>query len=619
MHADSEARRLKIALALILAFMAAEIVVALLASSLALLSDAAHMLTDAAALAMALFAARLAARPAGGAMTFGLGRAEIISANANGMTLLVLGLLIVYGAIRHLIAPIDVQGAPVLVVALVGIVVNLIATRVLGGHGHGRPATTTDMTTRPSDHDHGPATDRPRRSLNIEGSYRHLLTDLFGFAATAVAAVVILLTGFHRADAIASLLIAAVMLHASYGLIRASARVMMEAAPEGIDPDAIGRALAAYPGVAEVHDLHIWEVTSGFSAISAHIVVDAGHDCHEIRRALSQDAARPVRARALDPAGRTRTRASTPDADRGGRPWRQRLTRSSATEEGSFRGFRARRIVWQSWSPAGDQQLKGVVTIAHGYGEHIGRYQHVAARLTGAGFAVYGLDHHGHGRSQGKRGRVSLRRAVADLDQLIVTVSRARKPRAAAVPARAQHGRRDRAALRDGAPGSADRARAVGAARGGRGRSGTARVGAGARHGAAGRAALAGRSTPGEPRPRSGQGLHRRSAEPPRPDPGRRRPRIHHACRERLAVDVRRITLPTLLMWGTADRLCPPAGSELVAANIGSQDLTVKPYEGLFHEIMNEPERDRCSTTSSPGWTATCGGSLTPAAVRRRH
>jgi cobalt-zinc-cadmium efflux system protein len=121
----------------------------------------------------------------------------------------------------------------------------------------------------------------------VEGSYRHILTDLFGFVATAIAAGVILATGFDRADAIASLLIAAVMLYAAYGLLKASVRVMMEAAPEGIDPDAIGRELAAQPGVVEVHDLHIWEVTSGFAAISAHIVVDAGQDCHEVRRALS--------------------------------------------------------------------------------------------------------------------------------------------------------------------------------------------------------------------------------------------------------------------------------------------------------------------------------------------
>ncbi len=269
-HPNAEVGRLKAALAVILIFMAAEITVALVSSSLALLSDAAHMLTDAAALALALVAARLAARPARGAMTFGLGRAEILSAQANGMTLLVLALVIIYGAVRHLISPLNVEGAPVLVVALVGIAVNLVITRILGGHGHGH------------------AHDQTRRSLNVEGSYQHILTDLFGFTATAAAAIVILTTGFQRADAIASLLIAGVMLQASRALLRASVRVMMEAAPAGIDPDAIGRVLAGQAGVTEVHDLHIWEVTSGFPAISAHVVVDAGHDCHEVRRALSR-------------------------------------------------------------------------------------------------------------------------------------------------------------------------------------------------------------------------------------------------------------------------------------------------------------------------------------------
>ncbi len=115
-----------------------------------------------------------------------------------------------------------------------------------------------------------------------------MLTDLFGFVATAVAAVVIMATGFRRADALASLLIALIMLRSAHGLITASVRVMMEAAPAGLDPDAIGHRLAAQPGVTEVHDLHIWEVTSGFPAASAHVVVDAGHDCHEVRRGLTR-------------------------------------------------------------------------------------------------------------------------------------------------------------------------------------------------------------------------------------------------------------------------------------------------------------------------------------------
>jgi len=269
---DADRRSLAVALALILAFMAVEIVAGILASSLALLSDAGHMLTDAAALAISLAAARLATRPAYGAMTYGLGRAEILSAAANGLTLLVLAGLIVYGAIVHLASPPAVRGGVVLGVALAGIVVNLVAARVLaGGHGDGHG------------HGHGHA-----RSLNVEGSYRHILTDLYGFIATAIAGGVILATGFDRADAIASLLIAALMLQAAYDLLMASGRVFMEAAPAGLDPDQVGHELAAHPGVVEVHDLHVWEVTSGFAALSAHVVVRADDDCHELRRSLER-------------------------------------------------------------------------------------------------------------------------------------------------------------------------------------------------------------------------------------------------------------------------------------------------------------------------------------------
>jgi cobalt-zinc-cadmium efflux system protein len=242
--------------------MAVEVTAGILASSLALLSDAAHMLTDAAALALSLVAARIAGRPAHGAMTYGLGRAEILSAQANGMTLLILGLLIVYDAITRLVSPPEVKGGVMLIVAIVGVAVNLVATRILSSG--------------------------QERSLNVEGSYRHILTDLYGFMATAVAAGVILATGFSRADAIASLVIAALMLHAAYGLLKASGRVFMEAAPAGLDPDEIGNALAAQPGVVEVHDLHVWEVTTGFPALSAHVVVRAGDDCHERRRELGR-------------------------------------------------------------------------------------------------------------------------------------------------------------------------------------------------------------------------------------------------------------------------------------------------------------------------------------------
>jgi cobalt-zinc-cadmium efflux system protein len=254
---DADARRLGLAFALIVAFMLAEVVAGIVGSSLALLSDAGHMLTDAVALGLALVALRLAARPPAGSFTYGLRRGEILSAQVNGLTLLLLGIWIVYEGIRRLIDPPGVEGTLVLVVAIVGIVVNIAAARLIAS--------------------------AERRSLNVEGAFRHILTDLFAFIATAIAGAVIVIWGFDRADGIASLLIAALMLWASYGLLRDSGRIFMEAAPPELDPEQIGRTLAAEDGVVEVHDLHVWEVTSGMPAISAHIIVGSDADCHQAR------------------------------------------------------------------------------------------------------------------------------------------------------------------------------------------------------------------------------------------------------------------------------------------------------------------------------------------------
>jgi cobalt-zinc-cadmium efflux system protein len=260
-HTD-DARRLTLALALILGLMAVEVTAGILADSLALLSDAAHMLTDAGAIALALFAAGLARRPASGGFTFGFRRAEILSAQLNGATLVALALVIVIEGVRRLVDPPDVEGGLVLAVALAGIVVNLAATRVLSG--------------------------AERRSLNVEGAFQHVLTDLFAFIATAIAGAVVLATGFSRADGIAALVVAALMLRSGFGLLRDSGRVLLEAAPRDLDPEEIGRALAAEHHVVEVHDLHVWEVTSGFPAISAHVTVRAGCDTQAHRRELSE-------------------------------------------------------------------------------------------------------------------------------------------------------------------------------------------------------------------------------------------------------------------------------------------------------------------------------------------
>jgi cobalt-zinc-cadmium efflux system protein len=255
---DADRRLLGAALGLILALMVAEVVVGVLAGSLALITDAGHMLTDAAALGLAILAIRLAARPAQGAYTYGLKRVEILSAQLNGVTLAVLVVVFTYEAIRRLADPPEVRGGLVAVTAAVGIAVNLVATLLI----------------RRAD----------RRSLNVEGAFQHVLNDLFAFVATLVAGLVVQITGWARADAVAALVVAALMARASYGLLRDSGRIFLEASPRNLDPAAI----RAVPDVSDVHELHVWEVTSGFPALSAHVLVAPGSDCHERRVFLEE-------------------------------------------------------------------------------------------------------------------------------------------------------------------------------------------------------------------------------------------------------------------------------------------------------------------------------------------
>ena len=261
----ADVRWLSGALALILAFMAGEVVAGLAAHSLALISDAAHMLTDAASIALVIVTARLAARPPAGGYTYGLKRTEIMSAQANGITLVLLAIWLGYSAIRRLVTPLPVAGGTMLVVALVGIAVNVAATMLIARADSGSGAP---------------------RSLNLAGAFQHTLTDLYAFIATAVAGLVIIVTGFDRADAIATLIVVGLMLYAGYGLIRDSGRIFLEAAPAGLSPAAVGAAMAGRPLVCEVHDLHIWEITSGLSAASAHVLVAPGADCHAVRADL---------------------------------------------------------------------------------------------------------------------------------------------------------------------------------------------------------------------------------------------------------------------------------------------------------------------------------------------
>lgn len=247
----ADQRYLKAALGLIAAYMVIEVVLAVVAHSLALLADAGHMLTDAGALAMSLWAARLSQRPAAGKFTFGFKRAEILSAGANGLTLLLIAVIITIESVSRLVHPASVHGGVVVAVALLGVVVNLIAASVLAQAN--------------------------RSNLNVEGSFQHIITDLYAFIATLIAGIVILATGFERADAIASLVVVGLMLRSSWGLLRDSGRVLLEVAPDNTDLDVVRTHLLEVEHVTDVHDLHAWSVTSSLPALSAHVVV--GDSC----------------------------------------------------------------------------------------------------------------------------------------------------------------------------------------------------------------------------------------------------------------------------------------------------------------------------------------------------
>lgn len=254
---DADRRWLGIALGLIVAFMAVEVVAGLVANSLALISDAGHMLTDAASIVLALIAIRLADRPARGRYTYGFKRVEILSAQVNGITLLLLTVWFVYEGVRRLITPPEVAGPLVLFTALAGVVVNVAATWSISRAN--------------------------RTSLNVEGAFQHILNDLYAFIGTAIAGAVVWATGFARADAIAALVVAALMAKAGWSLVREAGRIFLEAAPADLDPAEIGARLATVPQVVEVDDLHVWQISSSQPSMSAHVHVTADADCHAVR------------------------------------------------------------------------------------------------------------------------------------------------------------------------------------------------------------------------------------------------------------------------------------------------------------------------------------------------
>jgi cobalt-zinc-cadmium efflux system protein len=255
-------RALGAALALVLGFAAVEVVGGLFADSLALLADAAHMLSDAFSLALALGASWLAARPASPQRSFGFRRAEILAALVNGLLLVALALWIFVEAARRLGSPPTVDGGTMLAIGAIGLAVNVLAARLLW---------------RASG-----------ESLNVRAALRHVFADLLGSVGVVLAAILVLAAGWERADPVVSIVIGALVLASAWGVLRDSAGILLEAAPAGLDVGELGRTMAAHPGVVGVHDLHVWTITSGFPSLSAHVVVEAGADCHDVRAALEQ-------------------------------------------------------------------------------------------------------------------------------------------------------------------------------------------------------------------------------------------------------------------------------------------------------------------------------------------
>ena len=259
-HRADSRRALGLVLALTVSYTVAEIVGGLLTGSLALLADAGHMLGDSAALALALGAAWLATRPATPERSFGFRRAEILAALANGLALVAIAIWVFVEAILRLDDPPQVLGGWMLLVAVIGFGVNLAAAGILA-----RAA---------------------EESLNVQAALRHVLADLASSVGVAVAAIVILSTGWQQADAIAGLAIALLILASSWTILRDSVAILLETAPASVDAEEVGRRMAAVEGVVEVHDLHIWTITSGFPTLSAHVLVRSGDDCHARRREL---------------------------------------------------------------------------------------------------------------------------------------------------------------------------------------------------------------------------------------------------------------------------------------------------------------------------------------------
>jgi len=247
---------LLVAFCLTIAYMLLELVTGLVTDSLALLSDAAHMGTDVIGLGMALAAVTLAGRPSRPQQTFGVYRLEVLAALANGVLLFGVAVFVLYEAVQRLTGPPEVPGVPMLIVASVGLIVNLISFRLL------RPGA--------------------QESINVRGAYLEVFGDLLGSIGVIVAALVIWTTGWQYADPIVAAAIGLFILPRTVSLTGQALRILMEVAPPGLDVERVRYSILALPGVTDVHDLHVWTVTSGLDTATGHVVLEDGADFHGV-------------------------------------------------------------------------------------------------------------------------------------------------------------------------------------------------------------------------------------------------------------------------------------------------------------------------------------------------
>ena len=264
-HANAGVRALGWTLVLLAAYTVAEVAGGLATDSLALLADAGHMLSDVLSILLALGAIWLARRPATPDRSFGYRRAEIIAAFLNGLLLVLVAAWVLFEAVRRLSDPPEVRGGWMLVVAVGGLIVNLAAFAILARSG--------------------------RESLNVEAALRHVLADVLGSVGVIVASLVILTTGWELADPIVSAVIALLIVASAWGVLRDSGHILLEGAPTGIAAGEVEQVILGVPGVRSVHDLHVWTITSGFDALSAHVLVARDEDCHALRRAVEDELA----------------------------------------------------------------------------------------------------------------------------------------------------------------------------------------------------------------------------------------------------------------------------------------------------------------------------------------